>query len=270
LVPDVYATITQAEPAVLEGLAQILELQAADRQQLEMREAYLAGIEFPSGARVVEVGCGTGAVTRALAARPGVAEAVGVDPSPVFLAKARQVAVAAPNVTFIQGDARQLPLNDCSFDVAVFHKALCHVPGPERALAEAHRILRSGGWLAVFEGDYATATCACGDRDPLQACIEAAVDLLAHDRFLVRRLPQLVHAAGFELERLRGHTHVEAPSSNGYMLGIVDRGADALCVSGRISLETAESLKAEAHRRSDHGQFFASIAYASLTAREPS
>jgi hypothetical protein len=124
--------------------------------------------------------------------------------------------------------------------------------------------------LAIFDGDYATVTCACGDFDPLQACVEACVDNLVHDRWLVRRLPRLVRAAGFELGRFRSHSYVEAPASDGYMLAILDRGADALLASGRITPEAAEALKAEGHRRSDAAEFFGHIAYASLIARKRS
>jgi ubiquinone/menaquinone biosynthesis C-methylase UbiE len=268
-VPDVYATITEADPAVVEGLVDILELRAADAQQRDMREAYFADIAFPTGARVVEVGCGPGPVARALASRPSMGEVVGVDPSPIFIAKARELAQDVPNLSFLEGDARALPLEDASFDVVVFHTTLCHVPGPEIALAEASRVLRAGAFLAVFDGDYATVTCASGDFDPLQACAEACVDYLVHDRWLVRRLPRLVRAAEFELRQFRGHSYMEAPSSEGYMLAIVDRGADALVASGRIALETADALKAEARRRSDAGEFFGHIAYASLIAQKP-
>ena len=62
---------------------------------------------------------------------------------------------------------------------------------------------------------------------------------------------------------------MEAPSSDGYMLALVDRGADALLASGRITLEATNALKDEARRRSDAGEFFGHIAYASLTAQKP-
>jgi ubiquinone/menaquinone biosynthesis C-methylase UbiE len=264
-----YATITEAEPAVVDALVDILEFRAADPQQREMREAYFADIEFPAGARVAEVGCGPGPVARALASQAGVGSVVGVDPSPIFVAKGRELAQDLPNLGFVEGDARALPLEDGSFDVVVFHTTLCHVPGPELALTEASRILVDGGLLAVFDGDYATATCACGDFDPLQACAEACVDYLVHDRWLIRRLPKLVRAAGFELGRFRSHSYMEAPSSDGYMFAIVDRGADALLASGRLSLEATNALKAEARRRSDAGEFFGHIAYASLIGQKP-
>jgi ubiquinone/menaquinone biosynthesis C-methylase UbiE len=266
-VPDVYATIAEAEPAVVERLTDILELRAADAQQREMRETYLSDIDFPPDARVLEVGCGPGPVARALASRPGVGEVVGVDPSPIFLANGRALAEHLPNLTFVEGDARALPLEDRSFDVVVFHTTLCHVPGPELALAEAQRVLLSRGWLGIFDGDYATVTCAGGAFDPLQACADACVDYLVYDRWLVRRLPRLVREAGFELLRFRGYSYVEAPSSDGYMLSIVDRGAEALLDTGRIGVDVAEALKAEARRRSEAREFFGHIAYASLIAR---
>ncbi len=264
-----YATIAEADPAVVEGLTEILELRAADPQQREMREAYFAHIGFPPNANVVEVGCGPGPVARALAAWQGVGQVVGVDPSPVFIAKARELGADLPNLAFVEGDARSLPLDDGAFDVLVFHTTLCHVPGPEAALSEALRVLRPGGLLAAFDGDYATVTCALSDFDPLQVCVEACVDSLVHDRWLVRRLSRLVREAGFEIERFGSHSYVEAPSSGGYMLAIVDRGADALHATGRVSAETAEALKAEARRRSDAGEFFGHIAYASLIGRKP-
>ena len=268
--PDIYATITEADGAVVEQLAGVLELRAADPEQQAMRDAYLADVDLAAGARVVEVGCGTGAVTRALAARPGLAEVVGVDPSPVFIAKARELGAGYEHLHFVEGDARALPLADASFDVLVFHTTLCHVPQPELALAESFRVLDAGGRLAVFDGDYSTTTVATGDFDPLQACVEVAIDALVHDPWLVRRLPALLRSAGFEIEQLRGHSYVSAPAANDYMLAVIDRGADALAARARIGADAAHALKAEARRRSDAGEFFGHIAYASLVARKPS
>ena len=251
--PDVYLTIGQAAPAVIEELARVLELRAADPQQKAMRDAYFADLGLPSSARVLEVGCGTGAVCRALAELAETGEVVG----------------ALPNVEFVEGDAAALPLANGSFDAVVFHTTLCHVPEPEVALGEAVRVLRRGGRLAIFDGDYATLTCATGGSDPLQACAAAMVESSVYDRWFARRLPKLVLDAGFHVEHLRGHSYVEAPASAGYMLAIVDRGADALVGSGRIGEDTAAALKAEARRRSDAGEFFGHIAYVSLIAGKP-
>jgi arsenite methyltransferase len=111
-----------------------------------MLRTYLRDIEFPDGAHVLDVGCGTGAITRVLAAWQGVGEAVGVDPSPFLIDKARTLSSDAANLRFETGDGKALELHDASVDVVVLHTVLTHVPGPEALLAEAHRVLRPGGW----------------------------------------------------------------------------------------------------------------------------
>ena len=70
--PDVYANIAALDAAMQERLADVLETRGADRQQQELRRTFLADIQFPGRARVLEVGCGTGVLTRALARWPDV------------------------------------------------------------------------------------------------------------------------------------------------------------------------------------------------------
>ena len=264
--PDVYASIESADEAVQERLADVLELRAADAGQQAMLEDYLADLALPDGARVLEVGCGTGAVARTLAVRPGVGEVVGLDPSPVFVQRARQIAAGVDNLSYVVGRGTALPFDDGAFDAVVFHTVLSHIPEAGAALAEAARVTAAGGGLAAFDGDYATTTVALGDRDPLQACVDAAMEALVHDRYLVRRLGTLVRAAGWEVVRLRSHGYVESEDP-GYMLTLVDRGADTLVTAGRLGEDAADALKAEARRRVAAGEFFGHIAYASLIGR---
>jgi hypothetical protein len=150
----------------------------------------------------------------------------------------------------------------------VFDSTLSHVPGPERAIAEAFRVLRPSGWLAAFDGDYATTTVALGDHDPLQACADAMMANSVHDRWLARRLPALIRGCGFEIGHCGSHGFVEAIGGT-YMLTVVERGADILRACGRIGDDMAAALKAEARRRVEAGAFFGHIAYASLAARKP-
>jgi SAM-dependent methyltransferase len=265
---DAYATIADADVAMQESLADILELRAADPQQRAMLHSYLSEIELQAGTRLLEIGCGTGSVTRVLASLAGVAEAVGVDPSPVFIARARELSRAAPNLAFEEGDGRKLRFANAAFDVVVLHTTLCHIPQPDRALTEAFRVLRPGGTLAVCDGDYATITVALGESDPLQDCIEAVKASFINDVWLVRRMPTLLRAAGFQMLTTSSHGYLQT-SDPQYMLTLVDRGADALASSGRIGSELCSSLKTEARRRVEAGAFFGFIGFASFIARKP-
>jgi cyclopropane fatty-acyl-phospholipid synthase-like methyltransferase len=65
--PDPYATIADADLSLQQRLSDVLELRASDPQQQAMLRAYLSEIQLPHGAKALEIGCGTGAVSRALA-----------------------------------------------------------------------------------------------------------------------------------------------------------------------------------------------------------
>lgn len=266
---DVYINITEAAPALLAGLMIALERRAADPQQRAMLDTYLTDARIPESARVLEIGCGTGAVTRVLAAWPGVTTAVGVDPSPAFVAKARELGTALATLTFEVAEGRALPFANECFDAAVFHTTLCHLAEPEAALHDAVRVLRPGGCLAVFDGDYATATLATSTGDPLNACTEAFRTHFIHDPWLVRRLPRLLEAAGVRLEQRRSYGYVEGPAPGFMLVSWVDLGAEALVAAGQIGAEMAAALKAEARRRAVAGTYFGHIAYMSYVSRKP-
>ena len=265
--PDLYATIGEVEKEIQERLADVLEMRAADDRQREMLESYLSEIDFPEDSQVVEIGCGTGGVTRTIAKWPNVSVALGVDPSEIFITKAKELGEGLTNLSFEIADGRSLPMDDQSFDVAIIHTTMCHVPKPESLLVEAFRILKPGGWLAAFDGDYATATVATGDFDPLESCIDAFRDGFVHDQWIVRRLPSMIRSAGFNVIRTRSHGYVEA-GTGGYMLSWIERGADVLKQTGRIGEEKARALIDEAKRRSNDGEWFGHIAFASVLARK--
>lgn len=266
--PDVWSAVQDLDKATQESLAEVLEKRGADAQQRAMRHAFLHEVPFPRDARVLDVGCGTGVLTRLLARWPNVSSVVGVDPAPALLAKARVAAADMPNVSFEEADGRSLPFDDALFDVVAFDSTLSHVPGPERAIEEAFRVLRAGGCLAVFDGDYATATVALDDHDPLQVCVDAMMANSVTDRRIMRRLTNLVASRGFEVASFRSFGFAET-GSDGYMLTVVDRGADLLCSQGHIGRETATALREEARRRLQAGRFFGHIAYVCLVARKP-
>jgi ubiquinone/menaquinone biosynthesis C-methylase UbiE len=266
--PDVWSMVGELDPATRERLAEVLETRGADPQQQAMRRSFLADIAFPPGAHVLEVGCGTGVLSRVLAGSPSVEAVVGVDTAPSLLDKARELAADLANLAFHEADGRSLPFAAGAFDVVIFDSTLSHVARPEGALAQAFRVLRPTGWLGIFDGDYATTTVALGDHDPLQACVDAMLANSVHDRWLVRRLPALVRGCGFEVVSFRSHGFMETTGE--YMATIVDRGADILRGLGQIHADTAAALKSEARRRLGAGTFFGHIAYASLVARKPS
>jgi SAM-dependent methyltransferase len=97
--------------------------------------------------RALDVGTGSGALAFALA--PLVREVVGVDQDPERLRLAREHAPA--NVTFVEGDIRDLPFQSESFDLVGCARTLHHVHRPELAVAEIARVTRRDGRIFVVD-----------------------------------------------------------------------------------------------------------------------
>ena len=108
------------------------------------------GFVLPRGdERTLDVGTGAGALALALA--PYVREVVGIDPTPELLALARERAGAADNVQFVEGDGRELPFPDFSFDLVGTLRTLHHVRRPELLVAELARVTGLGGHVLVVD-----------------------------------------------------------------------------------------------------------------------
>lgn len=138
--------------------------QYAERSALQraMVSEALDAVNVPADARVLDIGCGDGFLTAALAARAAEGFVVGADASPRMIATAHRNAPrhgAGP--VFVVADARRLPLTG-PFDLVVSFNALHWVPEQDRALAEIAALLRPGGRAVV------QVVCAA-DRTSLEA-----------------------------------------------------------------------------------------------------
>jgi ubiquinone/menaquinone biosynthesis C-methylase UbiE len=107
--------------------------------------------------RVLDVGCGTGALAYALA--PLVGEVVGVDSSEEYLAAAREG--APDNCSFVVGDAEALPFDYGDFDLVGCLRVLHHVARPELVVAEIVRVTRPSGRILIAD--------QLGDVDPMRS-----------------------------------------------------------------------------------------------------
>lgn len=104
------------------------------------------------GDRVLDVGCGTGSLIQAVANLHGQSEVVGIDPTPGFIAYARQ-RFTDPRITFDEGSAFELPYPGSSFDHALSMLVFHLISGPDRAAREMRRVTKPGGAVAACTWD---------------------------------------------------------------------------------------------------------------------
>jgi ubiquinone/menaquinone biosynthesis C-methylase UbiE len=125
-------------------------------EPLAAQFADLAGVH--PGQRLLDVGCGPGALTAELVSRAGADAVSAVEPSASFAAAARE---RLPGADIRQAAAEQLPFSDDTFDAALAQLVVHFMADPVTGLREMGRVTRPGGVVSACVWDHA------GDRGPL-------------------------------------------------------------------------------------------------------
>jgi SAM-dependent methyltransferase len=195
------------------------------------------------GQRVLDVGCGPGALTTELVARLGPAAVSAVDPSEPFVAAARE---RHPGVSVRRATAEQLPFGDQAFDAALAQLVVHFMADPVDGLREMARVTRRHGVVAACVWDHA------GGQGPLSLFWEAARELdpdvqdesqLAGSR--EGHLAQLFQPAGLhEIEDSALSVSVEHPSFENwwepYKLGVGPAGGYAAGLGAKRQTQLRE------------------------------
>lgn len=114
---------------------------------LRLTERALSFCAFPQGARILDIGCGTGVTVEHLIARYGF-DAVGIDPSAILTGKGRERNDGTP---LIRGRGEALPFPDETMDGVLTECSLSVTGDAEGVVREAHRALKSGGRFIVSD-----------------------------------------------------------------------------------------------------------------------
>jgi SAM-dependent methyltransferase len=263
---DLLTHIEMQPPEVLQAIARSMNVRAAEPAMQSICARYMGDILIRA-ANALEVGCGNGAATKLIMQHVKPATLVGVDPCSLFINLASEAFKDEPRVSFARGDAASTGQPDASFDLVIAHTVYSHLVDPKSALTEAWRVLKPGGQLVIFDGDFATLTMSLFGGDPMQSAIDVILRNLVHAPYIMRQLPALVSAAGFGVASLEPHGYVQTTSPD-YLLTLLSRGITAACQAGEIGLMLVEGFEREAERRIASGTFYGAMLFLSLTARK--
>ena len=206
--------------------------------------ADLAGVS--AGQRVIDVGCGPGALTTELARRVGAAAVAAVDPAELFVQAARE---RHPGVDVRTAGAEQLPFDDGVFDVSLAQLVVQFMDDPAVGLSEMRRVVRRGGVVAACVWDF------YGGTSPLGVFWKAARQLDSEARTegslagaREGELGELFVAAGLrEVENTALVVSIEHPTFEDwwepFTLGVGPAGAHVASLDAERQVELREQCR---------------------------
>jgi SAM-dependent methyltransferase len=177
-----------------EAFVACLELQDDLPAFRSWRQATNEGLRLRPGAKVVDVGCGLGTAAIDLVRRVGPdGVVIGVDPSLTMIECARR---GVNGAGFEIGNATSLPLADGSLDAYRAERVFQWLADQPAALAEARRVLRPGGRVAIMDADHDGILLNASDRSLTRRIVHGICDTV-NEGWTGRRLAGLLRGAGF-------------------------------------------------------------------------
>lgn len=220
-----------------------------------MLHEYLAVADVGRAEHVLALGCGTGVEVRELIRRPDFhGKVTAIDISAELINRAKAFAAQegrGERVEWLVDDAQSLNLTTASFDLVIAHTLVSHVPHPKKILQEATRVVRPGGTVIIFDGDYATLTFG-----PDSEMDERIITALITNPRVTRAMSQLLRDFGLELADSRGWVLTEIGRAD-FFLAALQSFFVLVPKTGVATPEEVEAFVASQREANEKNTFFA-------------
>ena len=269
---DVFSMTDQLEDEILDVMVERLETRGAHPRFVAMMDDYLNAMSIDEAGEVVDLGCGTGVVARAIARRATFSgRVIGIDLS-AYLVKAATRLSAEEGLTeqvrFEAGDTQSLGFENDRFDAAVAHTLMSHVPDPAAVLSEVARLVRPGGAIGVFDSDFTSLSFELEDAEDAAQFDALLVASVSKQPRVMRRMPRLTKNAGLRIERSFAYVLTEVGRAEFWESSVRSLGA-LLPKAGAMSQEEADTWVSSQLRASEEGVFFGTSNYYGYVLRRP-
>jgi ubiquinone/menaquinone biosynthesis C-methylase UbiE len=269
---DPYRVTDRLEDVLLDVMVSRLEARGKHWFFQKVLREYLDAMDVDSASTVLDMGCGTGVAARTIARRANFTGRVtGIDLSPYLVEAAKRLADEeglGGRVEFLSGDTRALDIPDGRFDGVVAHTLVSHVQEVLTVLEEVGRVVKPGGLIAIFDGDYASMTFALDDPLQSKKYDEALINAVVTSPRVMRQMPRLIQQAGLEMVRTFSYIMAEVGEGD-FWLSAIDSFEKLAPKSGAMTEAEATSWANALHKASDEGVFFGASNYYTYIARRP-
>ncbi|HVK30487.1 MAG TPA: methyltransferase domain-containing protein [Nocardioides sp.] len=247
-----------AEDAAADTAGQVfvLDMQESLPGVLRLRDWALAALAPQPGETAVDVGSGTGAEVRRLAAAVGEAgRAIGIEPHAGLRAVAVERSVGT-GATFVDAEATHLPFEDGVVDVIRCERVFQHLTDPAGAVREFARVLRPGGRVVVIDSDWGSAVQTPGDSDVVRRLSDFR-DSQSPNPHAGRHLPGQLAAGGLTVDPDIAATAVIPPI--GALLVLVQKSVEEAVEAGVVTRAEADALLTDIRTAQDAGEAFMAV-----------
>jgi SAM-dependent methyltransferase len=253
----------------IELMVMLLDLQDASPPISRLRAWALDALAVRSGEVAVDVGSGTGTVTRllgSLVAPDG--RAIGVEPNVPLREIAEARATAAVGLSFVDGLAAELPMADESVDVLWCERVLQHLPDPQAAIEEFARVLRPGGRAVLLDSDHASRVMSALDYE-VEAKINTAFMGQIPNPRAARLIPQQAMRAGFTMDPDIGSAALLISPQELLRAPFIRIAADQAVSDGTLGQAEADEAVRAVREAAEAGHAFSAVTMFGFLLRKP-
>jgi ubiquinone/menaquinone biosynthesis C-methylase UbiE len=270
---DLYTKGKKATPEMAIHLADLLERLGQHPSQVQIRREFVRQAGIQKGDRVLDVGSGTGVLTREIPPLIGeMGHVIGVDPNYRLVETARKLAKEkglSGKVSFCMGEGEVINFSaDNAYHVTLSSQLFSHVADPGQILYEMIRVTKPGGKVAILDYDFSTYSTSHPDREVTDQLLRYLLQdyLICPSGF--RTLPPLFAELGLEQIQIGGWVHLEREPEGPITLFLQEVSGSAV-QKGIISASSAAGWREGQIKQASAGGFYGALTYLGLFGVKP-
>jgi ubiquinone/menaquinone biosynthesis C-methylase UbiE len=275
--PPLFRASAQDDESVAQMVA-VLDAQDSLPAARRLHDWAIETAAVRAGDQVVDLGSGTGTLSRRLAGLVAAATSppdgpmgwvTGVEPNARLraIAMSRAERDGVRNVAFIDGLAGELPFVDSSIDLVWCERVLQHLSDPQAAINDIARVLRPGGRAVLLDADQGTRIISELGPDVASAFTRASLTAVANP-YSARHIPAQIRRAGLALDPDVGSSAFIFSSEILLRTQVLQRAADDAIELGDLARDVADAVVSTVHAAAERGDAFAAITVFGFVARK--